>query len=70
LGIVIPKRERYLEAQEFKLVWDAISSAPKMSLPVKNGLKILLLTGTRTGELIKAEWKHIDRDNFNVLWWP
>lgn len=60
LGIVIPKRERYLETHELKPVWDAISNAPKMSLPVKNGLKVLLLTGTRTGELIKAKWEHID----------
>lgn len=31
-----------------------------MSLPVKNGLKTLLLTGVRSGELIKAKWENID----------
>jgi len=62
LGIVMPKRERWLNANEFKLVWDAISNAPKMSLPVKNGLKVLMLTGVRTGELIKAKWANIDFD--------
>lgn len=60
LGIVIPKRERWLDTMEFKPVWEAISNAPKMSLPVKNGLKTLMLTGVRSGELIKAKWEHID----------
>ncbi len=60
LGIIIPKRERYLEADELKPVWEAISNAPKLSLPVKNGLKTLMLTGVRSGELIKAQWEHID----------
>ncbi|MBT7435373.1 MAG: tyrosine-type recombinase/integrase [Gammaproteobacteria bacterium] len=60
LGVVTSKRERWLEANEIKPVWDAISNAPKMSLPVKNGLKVLLLTGVRTGELLKAEWQYID----------
>jgi len=60
LGIVLAQRERWLESHEIKIVWDAISNAPKMSLPTKNGLKVLLLTGVRTGELIKAKWEHID----------
>jgi len=61
----IPKnegRERYLELSEIKLVWDAIDSPTKMSLPVRYALKALLLTGVRTGELMKAEWAHIDFD--------
>ena len=62
LGIVMPKRERFLNANEFKPVWDAISNAPKTSLPVKNGLKVLMLTGLRTGELIKAKWANINFD--------
>lgn len=62
LGIVLVRRERWLEAHELKPVWDAISNQPKLSLPVKNGLKTLLLTGVRTGELIKAKWEHIDLD--------
>lgn len=62
LGIVLAQRERWLESHEIKPVWDAISNAPKMRLPTKNGLKILLLTGVRTGELIKAKWEHINLD--------
>ncbi|MEO1885064.1 MAG: tyrosine-type recombinase/integrase, partial [Methylococcales bacterium] len=62
LGVVLVKRERWLDASEFKLVWDAITNAPKMSLPVKNGLKTLMLTGVRSGELIKAKWININLD--------
>jgi len=62
LGIVLARRDRWLESHEIKPVWDAISNTPKMSLPTKNGLKILLLTGVRTGELIKAKWEHINLD--------
>ena len=62
LGIVLAQRERWLKAEEIKPVWDAISNAPKMSLPVKNGLKVLMLTGVRSGELIKAKWEHINLD--------
>jgi len=66
LGIVLVRRERWLEAHELKPVWEAVSNQPKLSLPVKNGLKILLLTGVRTGELIKAKWEHI---NFEKKEW-
>jgi integrase len=62
LGVVLAKRERWLESNEFKPVWDAISHSAKMSLPVKNGLKTLMLTGVRSGELIKAKWVNIDLD--------
>ncbi len=60
LGVVLTKRERWLEPHELKPVWEAINNAPKMSLATKNGLKVLLLTGVRTGELIKATWENID----------
>lgn len=60
LGVVLNKRDRWLKTEELKPVWDAISEAPKMSLPVKNALKTLMLTGVRTGELLQAEWCNID----------
>lgn len=66
LGVVEKVRERWLKTEEIKPVWDAIDSAPKMSLPVKNALKVLLLTGVRTGELMQAEWSHI---NFDAAEW-
>jgi len=60
LGVVTIQRERWLKHDELKPLWDAINNAPRMSLPVKNALKMLLLTGVRTGELLKTEWEHID----------
>jgi len=63
LGVVLVKRDRWLESNELKTVWDAISNQPKLSLPVKNGLKVLMLTGVRTGELMKARWENIDLEN-------
>ena len=66
LGVVEKVRERWLKAEEIKPVWDAIEAAPRMSLPVRNALKVLMLTGARTGELMHAEWKHI---NFETSEW-
>ena len=66
LGVVLVKRERWLDTQELKIVWDAISNQPRLSLPVKNGLKVLLLTGVRTGELMKTQWSNI---NFKKKEW-
>ena len=62
LGVVVTKRDRWLKTDELKPVWNAINNAPKMTLPVKNGLKVLMLTGVRTGELIKARWENINFD--------
>lgn len=62
MGIVMTKRERCLGIHELKPVWEAISNAGKTSLPVKNALKVLMLTGVRTGELLKAKWEHINFD--------
>jgi len=66
LGIIEIKRDRWLATEEIKPTWDAIGAPSKMSLPTINGLKILMLVGCRTGELLKTEWKHID---FNRREW-
>jgi integrase len=66
LGVIDNVRERYLNAEEIKAVWQAIDKAPRMSVQVRIGLKILLLTGVRTGELLKANWQQID---FNKAEW-
>jgi integrase len=62
LGVVVDTRERWLDTHELKPVWDAISNQPRLSLPVKTALKVLMLTGVRTGELLKARWGNIDFD--------
>ncbi|MDB4409319.1 tyrosine-type recombinase/integrase [Gammaproteobacteria bacterium] len=59
LGVQDNIRDRHLDAEEVKAVWQAIEKAPRMSEQTRIGLKILLLTGVRTGELLKARWEHI-----------
>jgi len=67
LGVVDKVRERHLDADEIKALWSAIERAPRMSAQVGIGLKILLLIGVRTGELLKARWEHIDFDKAEWL---
>ena len=62
LGVVDNIRDRHLDASEIRAVWRALNLAPRLSVQIHNGLKILLLTGVRTGELLKAQWKDIDLD--------
>lgn len=57
-------KDRALSLGEIRTLWlglddDALS---RVSPQVKIGLKILLLTGVRTGELRLAEWSHLDFD--------
>lgn len=63
LGVVLKKRDRWLQTEEIKPVWNAINDGGKMSLPVKNALKVLMMTGVRTGELLKARWGNINFDS-------
>ncbi|KTC70056.1 integrase [Legionella birminghamensis] len=56
-------RERYLSLDEIKILWDFLDSDKnKISLNIKNALKIILLTGVRTAELRLARWSEFDFD--------
>jgi integrase len=57
------ERDRYLTREEVPLLLSAIDNAPRMQHRTKIGLRLLMLTGMRSGELIQAEWKHIDFTN-------
>ncbi|MCP4283423.1 MAG: tyrosine-type recombinase/integrase [bacterium] len=59
LGCVDNMKDRYLDTDEIRIVWNTIDKAPLLSIQARIGLKILLLTGVRTAELQLAEWKHI-----------
>ncbi|MEJ1380327.1 MAG: tyrosine-type recombinase/integrase [Candidatus Sedimenticola sp. (ex Thyasira tokunagai)] len=61
------RRERALSLDEIKILWDALAKAPRMSPQFKIGLKILLITGVRSGELRLARWSEIDLDNGHWL---
>ncbi|MEJ1395968.1 MAG: tyrosine-type recombinase/integrase [Candidatus Sedimenticola sp. (ex Thyasira tokunagai)] len=54
------RRDRALSLDEIKILWDALAKAPRMSPQFKIGLKILLLTGVRSGELRLAKWSEVD----------
>ena len=70
LGVVSNIRERALdtddegEAQadlvEIRALWRVLGKAPRLSPQNRLGIKILLLTGVRSGELRLARWDHLD----------
>jgi integrase len=66
LGVVNNHRKRFLEAEEIKLLWRALDTAPRLSEQVRLGLKLLLLTGVRTGELLQARWEHISETEWTI----
>lgn len=53
-------RERFLTIDEAKRLQKAVASSRNTLLPAIVGL--LLLTGARVSELLKAEWQHVDLD--------
>ncbi|MCC5792097.1 MAG: tyrosine-type recombinase/integrase [Legionellaceae bacterium] len=60
-------RDRYLTLDEIKELWFFLDSEKNhISLQIKNALKIILLTGVRTGELRTAKWSEFDFEN--SLW--
>jgi integrase len=59
LGVVADSSDRWLTADEIVAWWRAID-ASEMTPATRLGLRILLLTGVRTGELLKARWVNVD----------
>lgn len=61
IGGLEKPRERYLTADEIKTLWHFLESdTSKMSMSITTSIKIILLTGVRTGELLLATWDEID----------
>jgi integrase len=63
LGVESNMKDRHLDSDEIKALWQVLDSHKRMSLQVRIGLKILLLTGVRTNELLSAEWAEFDFTN-------
>ncbi len=61
LGVQANVCQRYLSAKEIPLLWAAIGKAG-FSPTVKAGLKVILLTGVRSCELLRARWADVDLD--------
>src|SRR3990167_1483733 len=67
IGGIEKPRERYLSPDEIKTLWLFLDGNDnKISLQIINAIKILLLTGVRTGELWNAKWSEFDFENH--LW--
>ncbi|MFO9347315.1 tyrosine-type recombinase/integrase [Legionella qingyii] len=67
IGGVEKPRERHLTLDEIKQLWQFLNNGKHgVSLQITNAIKILLLTGVRTGELRVAKWKEFDFEN--SLW--
>jgi integrase len=61
IGGLEKPRERFLTLDEVKILWGFLdSSANKISRAILYAIKIILLTGVRTGELSLAKWDEID----------
>jgi len=54
------KRERFLNPDELRRLFDALDKHPGQSA---NAIRLLLLTGARKGEVLKAEWSQFDLDS-------
>lgn len=55
-------RDRSLNEDEIRAFWTKVGSA-KMEEPTKLGLKLLLITAQRRGEITAARWSHFDLKN-------
>jgi integrase len=67
IGGLEKARDRFLTMEEIKELWLFLDSAKNhISVQIKNALKIIILTGVRTGELRIAKWLDFDFDK--SLW--
>ena len=67
IGGVEKPRERVLNLEEIKTIWQFLDSdKSQMSIQTKLAIKIILLTGVRTGEIRLAQWHQFDFEN--SLW--
>tara|TARA_B100000700_G_C14979008_1_gene825385 strand:- start:355 stop:1347 length:993 start_codon:yes stop_codon:yes gene_type:complete len=62
IGTSKSQRDRVLELHEVGLIWMAIENT-KLSLAVRNCIKLILLTGARNAEAREAKWSEFDFDN-------
>ncbi|STX29966.1 phage-related integrase [Legionella beliardensis] len=67
IGGLEKARERYLSLDEIKTLWQFLESEEHdTSIQIRSALKIILLTGVRTGEIRVAKWSEFDFEN--SLW--
>ncbi|HAT1868206.1 TPA: tyrosine-type recombinase/integrase [Legionella pneumophila] len=67
IGGLEKPRDRNLDLDEIKKIWLFLDGDEhSMSIQIKNAIKIILLTGARTGELRLAKWSEFNFDK--SLW--
>lgn len=60
LGIEENISQRFLSPEEIAAFWHALDAYRRLTPTVRNGLRLLLLTGVRSGELLKARIDAVD----------
>jgi integrase len=56
-------RDRMLTGEEIRKLYIALEQYQRLSQSIKVALRLLLLTGLRSGELRQAKWADVDLDN-------
>lgn len=59
---VDPEGNPMPEKKEIRIFWNAMETVPRLSPQISHGLRILMLTGVRSGELRVARWKNVSLD--------
>lgn len=60
LGVTNNVSQRFLSAEEIGQFWRALDSYTALTPTIRDGLKVLLLTGARSGELLRANVADVD----------
>jgi integrase len=68
IGVEVNVSDRFLATEEIPIFWAALDAAAEADRPAHRrlhpataaGLRLLLLTAARTGELLLARWEHVD----------
>ena len=67
LGVENNTGQRILSHEEIPAFWNALRES-KMTGPVRAGLRLVMLSGVRSCELLRAKWAHINRDAAPKKW--
>lgn len=61
-------RDRHLKLTELRALWDAVSDEAnsRLSLPVANAIKLLIMTGARRSEVVGMRWDEIKGDTWTL----